>query len=151
MPKSTADILAGLAFLAVAAMFWVQFAGGDGVSYIFPASLILFLALGGVWFVLKGLWRRTRGEEAAAADKTGWRRVGIIAVLSLLYGLGIPTLGFFASTGLFLFVALYALNPQVPLGARVLRALVFAVVFSLAIWLGFVKMLNVPTPAGLLF
>ena len=146
MRKSTADVLAGVAFLAVALAFWVQLDAEEGISRIFPLSLIVFITLG-------GLWRRTREKDGnSPTGGTSWKRVGSIAVLSVLYGLGIPTLVFFAATGTFLFAAFLALNSrQESLGRKALRALLFAALFSLSIWVGFVKLLNVPTPAGLLF
>lgn len=153
MRNSTADLFAGIAFLAVALSFRVQLDAEEGISRIFPLSLITFITVGGLWFIAKALWRRRREKNSdAPVCKTSWRRVGIIAILSVLYGLGIPTLGFFAATGTFLFAALFSLNTQTEsLGRRALRALSFAVLFSLAIWVGFVKLLNVPTPEGLLF
>lgn len=153
MRKSTADLLAGVAFLAVALAFWVQLDAEEGISRIFPLSLIVFITLGGAWCIAKSLWRRTRERGGdSPTGGTSWKRVGSIAVLSVLYGLGIPTLGFFAATGTFLFAAFLALNSrQESLGRKALRALLFAALFSLSIWVGFVKLLNVPTPAGLLF
>ncbi len=154
MRKSTADILAGISFLVIAFIFMVQFDGEEGISRIFPLALISFIALGGVWFVTKGIWRRKHESPVSSSSehKTGWKRVGIIAGLSILYGIAIPVLGFFVSTGIFLFTAFYALNTQVSdVKVRVGRGLTFAVVFSFAIWLSFVKLLNVPTPAGFLF
>ncbi|MBQ9406883.1 MAG: tripartite tricarboxylate transporter TctB family protein [Desulfovibrio sp.] len=153
MRKSTADMLAGAAFLAVALAFWVQLDAEEGISRIFPLGLITFITVGGIWFIAKGFWRRTReGLGDANASRTGWKRVGIITAASVTYALLVPTLGFFASTGSFLFVTLFVLsNQELSLSSRGLRALLFAVLFCLAIWAGFVKMLNVPTPQGLLF
>ena len=154
MRKSTADILAGVSFLVIAFIFLVQFDGEEGISRIFPLGLISFIALGGIWCVVKGIWRRKTEQPAASSseNKTGWKRVGIIAGLSILYGIAIPVLGFFTSTGIFLFTAFYALNTQISnVKIRAGRGLTFAILFSLAIWLSFVKLLNVPTPAGFLF
>ena len=73
MRKSSSDILAGLGFLAVALAFGVQYEGLTGVSRVFPESLITFIALGGIWFVGKGLWRRrseTRKRRRDARRRT---------------------------------------------------------------------------------
>ena len=109
MRKSSSDILAGLGFLAVALAFGVQYEGLTGVSRVFPESLITFIALGGIWFVGKGLWRRRseRGKEGATpgGERTAWRRVAAITVFALCYAVAITTVGFFVSTGAFLFLA----------------------------------------------
>lgn len=92
MRKSSSDILAGLGFLAVALAFGVQYEGLTGVSRVFPESLITFIALGGIWFVGKGLWRRRseRGKEGATpgGERTAWRRVAAITVFALCYARG---------------------------------------------------------------
>lgn len=154
MRKSTSDIWAGLGFLAVALAFGVQYDSLVGVSRVFPETLISFIALGGIWFVGKGLWRR-RSEDKKAGEEgehTSWRRVAIITLFALCYAAAISTLGFFSSTGLFLFLAFLFLDASDrDFGTRIFHGLIFSIVFSLLIWVGFSKLLNVPTPEGLLF
>lgn len=155
MRKSSSDIWAGLGFLAVALAFGVQYEGLTGVSRVFPEILITFIGLGGLYFVGKGLWRRraeTTSAPEAGGEPTAWRRVAAIAAFALLYAVAITTIGFFVSTGAFLFLAFFFLDAsERDFGAKVLHGLLFSVVFSLLIWGGFVKLLSVPTPEGLLF
>lgn len=155
MRKSSSDIFAGLGFLVVAFAFGMQYEGLTGVSRVFPEILITFIALGGIWFVGKGLWRRRSEREKSAAprgESTAWRRVAIITVLALGYAVTIPCVGFFVSTGVFLFLAFFFLDAsERDFGTKVLHGVIFSVVFSLLIWVGFVKLLSVPTPEGFLF
>ena len=153
MRKSTQDILSGIGFLVIAIAFWVQHDADEGVSRIYPLGLVLFITAGAVWFILKGFWMRFRekGEESSIRSKTGWKRVGIIIAFSLLYAVGIPTLGFFPSTFLFLFLSYLLLGEQqAGLGKRTVHGLLYAALFSFFIWFGFVWLLNVPVPQGIL-
>ncbi len=155
MRKSSSDIWAGLGFLAVSLAFGVQYDGLTGVSRVFPETLISFIALGGIWFVAKGLWRRRaerRESSGAEGEVTAWRRVAAITGFALCYAVAITTVGFFVSTGAFLFLSFFFLDvSERDFGTKVFHGLLFSVVFSLLIWGGFVKLLNVPTPEGILF
>lgn len=162
MRKCMMDIWAGVGFLALAAAFGVQLGDLSGVSRLFPQSLAIFVALGGAYFILKGgvalLRERAAAHKAAQdAEESGdaevvvWPRVGLISVMAVGYALVVKTLGFFASTSLFLFVAFMLLGDRsLALPKRVLFGLVFAAGFCFFIWAGFVKLLNVPTPVGIL-
>ena len=61
MRKSISDILCGASFLAISAAFGLQYEGLTGVSRVFPESLILIIAVGGLWFVGKGLYKQQYG------------------------------------------------------------------------------------------
>lgn len=104
----------------------------------------------------KGLWRRRseRGKRRRDARRRthGWRRVAAITVFALCYAVAITTVGFFVSTGAFLFLAFFFLDTsERSFGTKVLHGMIFSVVFSLLIWGGFVRLLSVPTPEGFLF
>ena len=159
MRKCLSDTLAGAGFLSLAVVFGVQLGELSGVSRVFPQSLIIFVALGGVYFLIKGgiaLCRERaqdnnektevgHGEEAVA-----WRRIWLMSGLGILYAAALKPLGFFTATFLFLVMAVLALGDSgLSPARRVLVTLAFAGLFCLVIWIGFVKLLNVPTPEGL--
>lgn len=146
MRKSISDILCGASFLAISAAFGLQYGGLTGVSRIFPESLILIIAVGGLWFVGKGLYKR-RGESPTDAE-----HVGYIAAMAAIYAALIGTLGFFSSTTLFIFCSSLLLGDKSRgLGRLAVAGLLYSLFFSLSVWFSFTKLLNVPTPAGFLF
>ena len=98
MRKSTIDFLCGLSFLLISAGFATQMGNLDGVSRVFPQALIVVIALGGLWFVGKGLYLRRKETSDCDDEPVAWKKVGIIAVFSLIYALSIMNLGFFSST-----------------------------------------------------
>lgn len=151
MRKSISDILCGASFLAISAAFGLQYGGLTGVSRIFPESLILIIAVGGLWFVGKGLYKR-RGESPTDAEHVAWRKVGYIAAIAAIYAALIGTLGFFSSTTLFIFCSSLLLGDKSRgLGRLAVAGLLYSLFFSLSVWFSFTKLLNVPTPAGFLF
>lgn len=156
MRKCVMDIWAGVGFLALAALFGVQLGDLTGVSRVYPEALSIFVALGGMYFVFKGgvvLLRERHAvrEEADDGESIAWPRVGLISVMAMGYALIVKPLGFFASTSLFLFLSFMLLGDKaLPLPKRVLYGLLFAGGFCFLIWGGFVQLLNVPTPVGIL-
>ena len=60
MQKSTNDILCGLSFLAITVVFYIQMEELTGVSRVFPEALLAIIAIGGLWFVIKGFWERRK-------------------------------------------------------------------------------------------
>jgi len=155
MHKSTTDFLCGLSFLLISAVFAAQLRDLDGVSRVFPQALIVVIALGGLWFVGKGLYlRRKETKETSDADNepVAWKKVGIIALFSLIYALLIVPLGFFSSTFLFIVCASLILGDKARgMGHLVKVSLLYSLVFCAILWVSFVKLLNVATPTGLLF
>lgn len=159
MRKYVADILAGAGFLALAAAFGAQLGDLEGISRVFPQSLIILVALGGVYFILKGLFQGRRERKAAPAENTGpaagservsWPRIGLITVLAVIYAFCLKPVGFFASIGAFLFLAFMLLSDgTLPPLRKIIYGLLFTGLFCLSIWLGFVQLLNVPTPVGI--
>ncbi len=150
MYQHTKDIYAGLSFLIVALLFGSQLEGLYGVSLVFPQALIIFLAIGGLYLVIKGIVKRkesTRDGEAVAVG-----RVVVISVLSTAYILLIPVIGFFVTSATFLFVSAYIFRER---GHSLVRDLListgFTAIFCLFVWGCFVKLLNVPTPEGMFF
>lgn len=153
MRKCCADLGAGAGFLVLAAAFGVQLHELEGVSRVFPSALVVFVGIGGVYFLIKGGIGLLRERAAAESDKPAWLRIGLISVLALGYALCLDWLGFFVSTMLFLVLAYMILNEAkgTSLARKACSAVLFGGIFSVAVWACFVKLLNVPTPAGLLF
>lgn len=151
MRKSLTDILCGTAFLAISAAFGCQYQGLAGVSRIFPESLIFLISAGGLWFVGKGLYER-RGESATAPEKVAWKKVGRIAASATVYAAVIRYPGFFQQhRAVHLVRRLLLGDKSRGLGRLAVVGLVYGFLFSLVVWFSFTKLLNVPTPSGVLF
>lgn len=155
MRKSTSDIGSGAGFLAIAAAFFFQYSDAEGVSRIFPETLISIIAAGGVWYLIKGLLER-RGERAKAdtADDPSehWPHIFWVSFMAVAYAVAIPVLGYWWATGIFLSATYLGLVWQ---NGAVVKSLILAVLFgggfSFLVWLGFVKLMSVPTPEGVLW
>ena len=154
MRKSSADIGAGLGFLLIGVAFGVQYGELEGVSRVFPEALISFITLGALYFIIKGCWRRrSEVEEHSETEAVAWKRIGIISVMAIAYLVVLSYIGFFVATFAFLLTSYLILGDHDAHGwGRVIGyGVLFAGLFSVVIWLGFVKLLNVPTPEGFLF
>ena len=155
MRKSSADLGAGLGVLAIGAAFGVQYEELVGVSRIFPEFLISFIVLGGLYFVAKGWWRRRTecAESGIEEEAIAWKRIALISLLSVAYLFVLSYIGFFVGTVVFLLTSYLILGDHDARGwgKVILYGSLFAVLFSFIVWLGFVKLLNVPTPEGLFF
>jgi len=149
MRKSVSNILAGLGFLGFAAAFWLAGRDLTGISRIFPQSLELFLALGGVVLVACGL-RRLKSEAACAEEEpvVAWR-VALITVSSMAYVLLIPPLGFYASSLLFMFGMGWVMAGRGQGLRGPAKAMGFALLLCVLVYLVFTRALQVPTPEGL--
>lgn len=153
LPESTpanwrADCLAGLGFFAFAASFYVQYDDFEGVSRIFPESLITILSLGGIYFVIKGIIRRFSANTPL--EPVAWRKVALITGLSFVYAIAIPMLGFLSSTVAFIICSTMILgNRENGIWRLACTAIIFAIGFGMAVWIGFAHLLNVPTPTGI--
>lgn len=149
------DLLAGLACIGIAAAFGLQYEGLSGVSAIFPEVLTSLIGVGGLYFVIKGLLRRSRKAAARGDDEpVAWKGVVQITIAALVYAVLINVLGFYSATCIYIIpitLILSGRDSKRPLPARLLMAVLFAVIFCLLIWLCFTNLLNVPTPVGLLF
>ncbi len=150
MYQHTKDILAGLSFLIFAVLFGSQLDGLDGVSLHFPRSIIILLAIGGVYLVIKGFV--TRHKMIKDDEHVAVGRVVTISVMSIVYVLLIPIVGFFVTSLVFLFIASIVFKePDVSFGRACVVAAVFTLVFSALVWFGFQFLLGVPTPDGMFF
>lgn len=155
MLKSTADIGSGLGFLAIAAAFGFQYADLDaeGPSRIFPEILIAIITWGGFYYLGKGLLERRKecpGGECPEGED--WRNIWWVSFTAILYAIGIPTLGYWWSTGVFLGVTYLGLVYKTgDIRKAIIRSIIFGAGFSFLVWVGFVKLMGVPTPEGVLW
>ncbi len=145
------DILAGLSFLIFALIFYSQTSDLSGISLLFPQSLIIFLILGSLYLIVKGLIRR-KHMEMSNDDPVKVPRVVLISIMSIAYVIIIPMLGFFVASAIFLFLAALAFREkEKTLIQSTVISLIFTAVFCFFVWLCFVTLLSVPTPDGMFF
>ena len=154
MHSSVIDLAAGAFSLFFAVAFHIQSGELKGVGRDYPLGLIIFIALGGFWLLAQGILKRWSGCDALPVDAepAAYNRVAIITVASIAYVFLIPLLGFYMASVIFLFGSAIVLN-DAGWGWKksATAACVLTVIMCFAVWLGFTKLLYVPTPAGLLF
>lgn len=154
MASHKGDILAGLAVLAVCAMFHFQSADLEGLALLFPRMLVIFMTIGGLYLVAKGVvkGRRFAHVEHKEAEPLDAKRVVTIALGSIVYVLTIPVVGFYLTTVLFLFAMSFILSDGNKKSLKkVVASALFTAVLCISVWLGFSLLLSVPTPTGMLF
>ena len=152
MCKSNQDILCGLCFLAISAVFALQMHELEDVTRVFPAALLTVIALGGVWFFGKGVYLKRRDNSSCENESVAWKKVAIIAAIALVYAMLLSVLGFFVTTAAFIFCTSMILGDKSKsIGHLAKVSTLYSVIFCLLIWISFVKLLNVPTPTGLFF
>ena len=152
MCKSNQDILCGLCFLAISAAFALQMHELEDVTRVFPEALLTVIALGGVWFVGKGVYLKRRDNSSCENESVAWKKVAIIAAIALVYAVLLSVLGFFVTTAAFIFCTSMILGDKSKsIGHLAKVSTLYSVIFCLLSWISFVKLLNVPTPTGLFF
>ncbi|MDR3175456.1 MAG: tripartite tricarboxylate transporter TctB family protein [Desulfovibrio sp.] len=153
MRSSVRDIAAGLFSLFTAAVFFCQSGNVEGLGRLYPRLIIGFIALGGVYLVGLGLWKRISARDKPGGEETVARkRVAMISAFSLSYVLIIPLLGFYTTSVLFLFGSSIALNDAAYSRRKAaLSACVLTLVMCFCVWAGFSLLLHVPTPEGIFF
>jgi hypothetical protein len=139
----------GIGFIAVAAFFWAAGRDLEGVGSIFPRALELFLALGGVLLILSGLRRKRMGREGDA-EEIHRDRVAAITGSSVAYVAGIPLVGFYASSAVFLFVVSWVLSGRGKGAGGLVKPACFTLIMVSMVYLVFQYLLGVPTPRGFL-
>ena len=124
----------------------------EDVTRVFPEALLTVIALGGVWFVGKGVYLKRRDNSSCEDESVAWKKVAIIAAIALVYAVLLSVLGFFVSTAAFIFCTSMILGDKSKsIGHLAKVSMLYSVIFCLLIWLSFVKLLNVPTPTGIFF
>ena len=120
---------------------------------LFPGLIGAALVIGGVVLLALGLRERLRAGAAAPpwASLPAWTRVprarrafAVLVAVNVLYLLVVDRLGFVLTGSLYLFALM------ISLGVRLPRAVVLAVVLTVAIHFAFYKLLRVPLPWGVL-
>jgi hypothetical protein len=154
MRSGAMDLAAGVFSLLFAAAFYVQCGELKGVGLRYPFGIIIFIALGGLFLLVQGVRKRLSGRDAPPADAepAAYGRVAFIAVASIAYVSLITLIGFYAAGAIFLFVSAMVLD-DAGWGVKksALAACALTAIMCLVVWLGFTKLLSVPTPQGLLF
>ena len=153
MHKSTNDILCGLSFIVIAIVFYIQLEELSGISRVFPESLLALTAIGGLWFVIKGVWeRRKLSWDSLSDEHVAWGRVAYISATGIIYAFCVSFIGFFVSTVVFMIISMFTLCDKSRGKLHVLGvSSLFGVVFTVLVWVVFCKLLSVPTPTGVLF
>lgn len=153
MQKSTNDILCGLSFLAITVVFYIQMEELTGVSRVFPEALLAIIAIGGLWFVIKGFWeRRKLSGDSLSGEHVAWGRVAYISAAGIIYAFCVSFIGFFVSTVVFMIISMFTLCDKSRGKLHVLGvSSLFGVVFTVLVWVVFCELLSVPTPTGILF
>ncbi len=162
MDSRKSDLIAAAAFLAgAAAMAYESFsevyqASGAGVAHdavfyprIVLAAIVLLALLLAASALSRGRGTRESRKPAPQADAVaapfGWKPVVAIVVATAVYAALMPTAGYLVSTLMFV-----AMVPPL-LGFRRWKALALTVLlFPLASWLLFTRVIAIPLPAGVL-
>jgi hypothetical protein len=154
MPSGIVDLAAGVFSLLFAVAFYVQSGALKGVGRDYPLGLVIFIALGGLFLLAQGIRKRLSGRDIPPADAepAAYGRVAVITAASVAYVILIPLLGFYTASVGFLFASAMVLD-DAGWGWKksALAACILTVIMCFAVWLGFTKLLYVPTPEGLLF
>lgn len=152
MCRNNRDILCGLCFLIISAIFALQMHELEDVTRVFPEALLTVIALGGVWFVGKGIYLKRRDNSSCENESVAWKKVAIITAIALIYAVLLSVLGFFISTAAFIFCTSMILGDKnKSIGHLAKVSTLYSLIFCLLLWLSFVKLLNVPTPTGIFF
>ena len=150
--SGVANVAAGTFSLAVSAAFYTQLGELEGVGKSYPLLILCFITLVGGYVLLHGLNQRRKSAGGAPqndGEPVAYRRVALIAAVSVAYVVLIPILGFYAASAVFLFGSAMLLNDSQTSAFR--AACLLTVIMCTVVWAGFAKLLNVPTPEGLLF
>lgn len=153
MLKSTSDIWSGLGFLGISGAFYLQHEGEDGVSAMFPNVLMVLIALGGLYYLIRGLRERTQEcPHGECPEGEHWGNIWWVSIMAIIYAAAIPFIGYWCSTGLFLAITYIGLVfRKNGLRKSLLIGIAFGGGFSFLVWVGFVKLMSVPTPEGVLW
>lgn len=170
MNKHIRDLAAGIAFLCFSAFYYastfdiVIFAGASAspiTARTLPVVWAFLMALLAVILVFRSLRRLGREREGVrpgfrAGAVTDWGRdnlsvVGTFGAL-FLYAACLKNAGYLLSTPVYLFVQILLLTERKKLGRRtVLFSCGLSLLFTLASYWLFSKVLMVPLPRGILY
>lgn len=150
------DSILGLIIIAFSAFVLVEartYQALPGVPYgpgLFPSILAGAVMFGGLILIYKGIRRR---KEVGWISLEPWARLprtymilGAIFATLLFYILFSEKIGFLITSA----VLLFGLMLWTRGGKRVLSSLIISMIFTIAVYLIFAKVLRVPLPRGLL-
>ena len=156
MRSSTTDIAAGLFCLFTFLIFFAQADTLQGMARSYPLGLLIAIALGASFLLVKGIRKRRSGLDPIPenAEDVAIGRVAFILAASIAYVFVIELVGFYIASVIFLFGSGIALSDVQASGGwkkLALASAIFTVVMCISVWLMFVAILYVPTPEGSLF
>ncbi|MDR2503898.1 MAG: tripartite tricarboxylate transporter TctB family protein [Deltaproteobacteria bacterium] len=147
-----ADALAGVTALVIAAIFAAQLDVLEGMGRTLPELLLAFISLCGLLLLGNGARKYLRKVKVSDGEAVSGRRIAIVAAGSVIYVVIMPWLGFYPASMIFLCGMTLALRDQRASRRQTLRnALTVTASVCLLVWIGFTRLLNVPTPTGVLF
>ena len=154
MRGNVRDLAAGAFSLLFAVAFYVQSGKLKGLGRDYPLGLIIFISLGGLFLLAQGLRKLRSGRDAIPTDAepAAYSRVAVITTAAVTYACLIALLGFYTASTAFLFSSAIVLN-DAGWGWKksAMAACALTAIMCFAVWLGFAKLLRVPTPEGLFF
>ncbi len=150
MTKSRTDILAGLACLVVALVFYIQGMDLSPKADLYPKILEIFVAMMGVFLITRGALTARTSSKVEEVDFDRIKGI-VIVIASILYVAAIYYIGFYVSTLFFLALCSWYLS-QKGLNIRAFSISGgFGLFLTVLLYLLFTAILKVPTPEGILF
>ena len=110
-----------------------------------PTVLAVLIMLLGAGLIVRGFFS-SRRESAPDLSRSVVFRVGLAAILLIVYTILFPRLGFVVTSGLFVGIYAYLFGSR-----SVLKIAISVVAVPVAIWLFFEILFRIPLPHGILF
>ena len=140
-------LLVGIVFVVLTTQIPVRSITDDPGPRVFPYFACSILIISGIGIMFGKKARAGSGEPFLTKD--GWKRVGILTGLFVLYAVGLAILGFFIATPIMLYLFYHVVAG--PTRRSVLRGLIFSAVSFVAIYLVFARVLHSFLPPGMIF
>lgn len=152
MGKRKADIIAGIACVLVASIFWTQTIGLDPESKIFPQILEIFMIIMGFFVMGRGLLQKNESADEQEPEKLDWVKSVVIVIASIVYVLGMTYIGYYVTTAVYLTLGSMYLNDENHSWSKKIGgSMAFGIGVTIVLYLTFYVFLKVPTPSSLLF
>lgn len=151
MNRRKADVIAGIAGILIAVIFWLQGTNLQPASNLFPKVLEICLIVGGLIAVGRGLLINNQTTQDTG-EKLNWVKAIAIIIASMLYVVGMVYIGFYVTTVLYLTLGSWYLNDIKRFSLKpVCFSLMFGMGVTIVLYATFSLFLKVPTPESLLF
>jgi len=141
------DLIAGLAGLAITAVFWFALGDISRLSIIFPKALVGIMAVISVGLLVKGFFSPERRQIFATGDKL---RVVVLGTSLFVWVIAISWVGFYVSSVAIISFLVYYLalaRRSVSLARFGMWVLIIACEVAI-FYLIFTRLLYVPLPRG---